>query len=148
MDYKELLIPRKVINLQAMSVVNTPDVIPIKVRGINAVDLTNLLGEYSEELGLIFDTIEGLKNPTEAEIQKVLVQVLSKAPDLIADAIVMVTDFELPRDVVTRMSLTHQMELIAGVIEITVISNGGLKKLQEVVLSVVQKIGLQNHQKV
>lgn len=147
-DYAKLLIPRKVVELQLMAGDETPASLPISVRGLNAVDFTNLLGEYSEELGLIFDTIEDLEKPNEAEIQTVVIQILSKAPELIADALVLVTDYELPRNVLTQMSITHQLQLVSGMVEITIESNGGLKKLQEVVVSVVRKVGLQNRQEV
>ena len=145
-DYAKLLIPRKVVELQLMAGDETPASLPISVRGLNAVDFTNLLGEYSEELGLIFDTIEDLEKPNEAEIQTIVIQILSKAPELIADALVLVTDYELPRNVLTQMSITHQLQLVSGMVEITIESNGGLKKLQEVVVSVVRKVGLQNRQ--
>ncbi len=147
-DYAKLLIPRKVVELQLMAGDETPASLPISVRGLNAVDFTNLLGEYSEELGLIFDTIEDLEKPNEAEIQTVVIQILSKAPELIADALVLVTDYEIPRNVLTQMSITHQLQLVSGMVEITIESNGGLKKLQEVVVSVVRKVGLQNRQEV
>ena len=132
--------------MQLMAGDETPASLPISVRGLNAVDFTNLLGEYSEELGLIFDTIEDLEKPNEAEIQTIVIQILSKAPELIADALVLVTDYELPRNVLTQMSITHQLQLVSGMVEITIESNGGLKKLQEVVVSVVRKVGLQNRQ--
>lgn len=135
-----LLIPKRKVNITYKDADGKDQEVTFLVRGLNVTDLTRLLTDHSESLGEIFAQIQDNGNFSDLELQALLGKILIDLPDLISEIVFVTSDMEMPSEFFLQLPLKNQLDFITAITSVTLEANGGIKKLQEIVLNLALKL--------
>lgn len=137
MGLKDYVVPSTEITL-------APSTAKVKVRGLNFVDLSSLINEHGPVLILIYGRVWAeikAGNLDPAKVGQMIQTTLMETPELIGSIIALAADEPDAKQNAMTLTPGVQVEIISAVIGHTFISEAEVKKLVEIVTTMLEKAG-------
>lgn len=111
----------------------------VTLRGLSARDVLTLLLEHREDMDALVAQAQDVgTDEAMANAESMVLGLLRDAPELVAKAIALAADEPDAAEVVARLALPDQLELIMAVGRLTFEEAGGVKKFLENVVVVMR----------